>query len=74
MKIRHHWANQSDNATFVKDKTDKNVCSVCGVHRKLIPQFGPGKYSYYVYYSFNIRETKLRPDCLEGNKDQTKLF
>ena len=72
--MKHRWTNNKPTETFIKDKSDKNVCGVCGLHRKMIFQRGPGLHSYYVYYSFNIRETKIRPDCLDGNRDQIKFF
>jgi hypothetical protein len=74
MANRHRWINGKVEDTFVKDRSDKNTCSICGLKRKMIFQRGPGAFNYYIYYSFNIRETKLRPDCLDGNKSQIKLF
>lgn len=62
MKQRHSWINGNTSDTFIKDKTDKNTCSRCGLKRKLVFERTPFTRSYYVYYSFNIRETKLRPD------------
>ena len=66
-KNRHDWRNDD----FIKDKTT-GTCRICKLKRKLVRT--PLIHPYYVYYSFNIRETKYRPDCLDGNKDQIKMF
>lgn len=71
---RHRWTNGKPTDTFVKDKSDRNTCSVCGLKRKIIYEKSAFYRSHYVYYSFNIRETKILPECLDGNRNQIKLF
>ena len=73
-KVRHTWSNGKPTDTFVVDKTNRNVCSVCGLHREQRFERNPFTRTYYVYYHFNLKETRTRPECLQGNKDQIKMF
>ena len=71
-KVNHKWSY--DKTAFVKNKSDNNKCSVCGLQRRLVIERIPFLRKYYLYYNFRLRETRHRPDCLQGNKDQIKMF